>query len=476
MIINRIIKWFFGWPDLLKYLALISLTLAATYYAPYPLRIVWYVIILAAYFFSRNEPLWLALFLSTTDGFAGFFGLYEATITILPGLPSIEIVQIYIILSVIKAAASMVRPVLFYNKYIQVLFIYLLFTIIWGQLMGLSGGLNVYFRILKGFIPMLLFYSVPRLFVTRDMYERFFNIAFSIVLIAFAAQLFTLFSGISPMEAGGISRTDVDEDPDDFRVFYNASTALIGMFGGLYFLARKGSTDGGRFLPFAVVSASIAMALLSATRGWIISFSLVTLLTLMFTGIIGSRRFVLSVVVTIPLIIWALSSPTINNQVKFARERLETIGAISEGDLTAEGTLQRLDYRSQRAMIGWKENPVFGWGLPALGYRYNDGHVGNQNLLVISGVVGFVLLNGFLIWFSYMVISLYIRSARKKVNRDSLIVLVIFLFGWFFIHSSSGQQFGYSGLPEQIIPQAVFFSFGAFLYERTLRIINGKKV
>lgn len=476
MLINRIIKWFLVWPDLLKYLGLILITLAATYYAPYPLRVIWYVIILSSYLFSRNEPLWLAIFLSTTDGFAGFFGLYEATITILPGLPAVEIVQIYIILTVIKAAAKKVRPVLFYNRYLQVLFLYLLFTIVWGQMMGLSGGLNVYFRLLKGFIPMLLFYSVPRLFVTREMYERFFNIVFYIVLIAFAAQLFTLFTGMSPMEAGGIIGAPGDEDAKEFRVFYNASTSLIGMFGGLYFLTRRGGKNSGRILPFAVVIASLSMAFLSATRGWIISFSLITFITLMFTGIFGSRRFVLSVIVIIPVILWALSNPTISNQIKFARERLETIGAISEGDLTARGTLQRLDYRSQKAMSGWRENPVFGWGLSDMGYKYNDGHVGNQSLLAISGLVGFILLNGFLVWFSYMIMALYIRSARKKVYRDPLLVLVIFLIGWFFIHSSSGQQFGYSGMPEQIIPQAVFFSFGALLYERTLRIINGKKV
>jgi hypothetical protein len=476
MLINRIIKWFIAWPDLLKYLGLISLTLAATYYAPYPIRVIWYVILLSSYLFSRNEALWLALFLSTTDGFAGFFGLYEATMTILPGLPAVEIAQIYIILTVIKAAGSRVKPVLFYSKYLQILFIYLLFTIVWGQLMGLSGGLNVYFRLLKGFIPMLLFYSVPRLFVKWEMYERFFNLVFYIVLIAFAAQLFTLFTGISPMEAGGISRSDENEDVNEFRVFYNSSTALIGMFGGLYFIARRVRKDAGRFLPFAVVFSSLAMALLSATRGWIISFSLVTLLALMFTGIAGSRRFILFVIVIIPVILWALSSPTISSQLEFARERLETIGAISEGDLTARGTLQRLDYRSQKALSGWKENPLFGWGLSDMGYSYNDGHVGNQSLLAISGVVGFALLNGFLIWFSYMIVALYLKSAKKKVDRNPLLIFVIFLIGWFFIHSSSGQQFGYSGIPEQIIPQAVFFSFGAYRYQRILSIVNGKKI
>ena len=94
-----------AWPDVLKFLALISVTLFITYYAATPVRAVWYVLLLISYFFSKNEALWLALFLSTTDGFAGFFGLYAVMLPILPGLPAVELSQIYIILTVIKAAS-----------------------------------------------------------------------------------------------------------------------------------------------------------------------------------------------------------------------------------------------------------------------------------------------------------------------------------------------------------------------------------
>ncbi len=44
--------------------------------------------------------------------------------------------------------------------------------------MGFTGGLNVYFRVLKGLIPMLLFYSVPRLFINRGTYYRFLGYMF----------------------------------------------------------------------------------------------------------------------------------------------------------------------------------------------------------------------------------------------------------------------------------------------------------
>jgi hypothetical protein len=433
------------------------------------------VLLLITYFFSKNEALWLAVFLSTTDGFAGFFGIYTVVLPVLPGLPSVELAQVYIILTVIKAAQSKNRTQLFYNKYLQLLFLYLIFMIIWGQLMGFSGDLNVYFRVLKGFIPMLLFYSVPRLFNDQETYFGFFRIVFMIVLVAFAAQIFTLLTGASPLEAAGLNIVD-EEVTKEFRVFFNVSSTLLGLFGALFYLNKRGTRPRTRLFLYAVIFASMAMAVLSATRGWIISFSLIIFLTLLFTRIIRTKRILEFTLIAVPLLFWALSSPIINNQISFARERLNAMESIAEGDLTAGGTLQRLDYRSQRVMDAWRENPVFGWGLSDKGYEYGDGHVGNQCLLAMSGIAGFILLNGFLIYFAWKILSVFNRSLRGINDRSSLLVFLFFLAGWFLIHSTSGQQFNYVGMSGKIIQQAVFFSFGAFQYERSLSLIHGKKV
>ena len=476
MIFNRIVKWFSAWPDELKFLALIAVTFIVTYYAATPVRAVWYLVLLISYFFSKNEALWLAFFLSTTDGFAGFFGLYAVMLPVLPGLPAVELSQVYIILTVIKAARSKKMTSLFYNKYLQVLFLYLIFLVIWGQLMGFSGNLNVYFRVLKGFIPMLLFYSIPRLFTSQDTYFRFFKIVFMIVLVAFAAQIFTLLAGVSPLEAAGLNTEEKVEDTKEFRVFFNASSTLLGLFGALFYLSRKQTRSQTRLFLYIVVFVSLAMTVFSATRGWIISFSIIIFLTVLFTGIIRTRRILEFTLITVPLLYWALSNPTINNQIAFARGRLGAMEAIAGGDLSAEGTLQRLDYRSQRVMEAWRENPIFGWGLSDKGYEFGDGHVGNQCLLAVSGIAGFVLLNGFLIYFAWMILYIYNISFRRMSDRSALLVFIFFLAGWFLIHSTSGQQFNYIGMPVKIIPQAVFFSFGAFQYERSLNLIYGKKI
>ena len=476
MIINRLINWFSAWPDVLKFLALITITLFVTYFATAPVRAIWYIVLLVSYFFSKNEALWLAFFLSTTDGFAGFFGLSAVMLPILPGLPAVELAQGYIILTVIKAARSNKKVLVFYNKYLQVLFMYLIFMVVWGQLMGFTGGLNVYFRVLKGFIPILLFYSVPRLFIDQNTYFRFFKIVFIIVLVAFAAQIFTLLAGVSPLEAAGLNIEEEAEGTKEFRIFFNASSTLLGLFGALYYLHRKDTRPQTRYLLYFVVFAALAMPVISATRGWIIGFSLIIIPTLIFTGIMRTRRILEFALITIPLLYWALFNPTINNQIAFARERLGAMEAIAGGDLSAEGTLQRLDYRSHRVMEAWRENPIFGWGLSDKGYEFSDGHVGNQSLLAMTGIAGFALLNGFIVLFIWKIFYVYNRSFRRVPDRNSLLVFAFFLVGWFLIHSTSGQQFNYIGMPVNIIPQAVFFSFGAYKYERSIYLIYEKEV
>lgn len=208
------------------------------------------------------------------------------------------------------------------------------------------------------------------------------------------------------MEAAGISQLEREDNEGEFRVFYNAGSTLIGLFGAMYFLNLRKYKSGYRVLPVAVVFVALSMALLSATRGWIIGFSLIISATILFTTAVRTKRSMYIILIIIFLMLWSLKFPVISDQLDFARERLETIEAISEGDLTARGTLQRLDYRSQRALDGWRQNPLFGWGLSDMGYKYEDGHVGNQSLLVTSGIVGFILLNGFIVWFIFMIFAL----------------------------------------------------------------------
>ena len=451
-------RWF-------RFLLFILITIIFTYFVPREFAFFWAVIVLASYYRSRDEAFWLAFFLVTTDGFMSFFGMYNVTLQILPGLPSIELVQFYFLLSLIKAFKAKERPYVFYKKYLVILLCYLVFLVIWGQFQGFEGELNVYFRIAKLILPMILFFSIPRLFPNLESYQRLFSFLFLILIVAFATQLFTLLTGFSPGTSVKFTEEEMAE-PGHFRGFYNAAATLLGLFGALFFLAVKKIKTFSSVYLYVIIVSAFGMAYLSASRGWTIFFSIVIISTFMLSYRLSIKRMVgISVVFTLVVFV-GLSNPVIKKQSEFSIERLDTMKLLASGDVTAGHTLARLDVRAPRVMKIWAENPVFGWGFSDTFLKFQDGHVGNQNILLFSGVVGFVMLIGFLVYFCLKMILRSQKLPPQFQIKRVYLVFILYLLGWFFLHSTGAQHFGYYGLPIQIIPQAVFFSLGALLYAK----------
>jgi hypothetical protein len=447
----------------IRFLVFVAVTIMVTYYMPSFISLIWYIILLILYWKSKDEPFWLAFFLITVDGFIGFLGVYTVAIKLIPGLPSIELAQFYILLSVIKAYRIKRQPFMFYNNYFLILFFYLIFMIIWGQIMGFSGGIRDYFRIAKLTVPFLLFYSLPRLLRDIESYRLLFSFIFMTLILAFAAQLFTLLTGLAPARAFDLTAEQLSE-AGEYRGFYNVGVTLLGLFGALFFLASREHKSFKQLYLFVLIISAYGMAFLSATRGWMLSFSIIIIMAFSLTSGIGKKKLAGFIIFAAIAITLGLSNSKISEQINFATGRLNTLKSLSEGDITAEGTLSRLETRGPRVMKVFQESPLFGWGFSDTARKYADTHVGNQTLLLNSGVIGFIILIGFMFYFSIKLLLLYFQKKKHSPFKTALPVFVIFLLGWFIIHSTSGQHFNYMGIPAQIMPQAIFFSFGALVY------------
>lgn len=458
--------------SIIRFLFFVVVTILVTYYLPVFISQAWYVLLLLLYWNSKDEPFWLVFFLVTVDGFMGFFGIFTVTIRLIPGLPAIELAQFYILLSVLKAWKEKSQPFVFYKSYLLVLVFYLMFMTVRGHILGFAGDLRDYFRIAKLTIPFLLFYSIPRLFTNLDSYKRLFAFIFIVLAFGFATQLFNLFTGHTPSEAFQLTEDQISE-AGEYRGFYNVGATLMGFFGALYFLASGERKIFNPFYLYSIIISAYGMAYLSATRGWMLGFSIVIIFTFLLTLDFRKKKVAGFLIFVSFIIILGLLNNKVRKQVDFASARLETLKSVANGDITAEGTLSRLNIRGPRVMTVFWESPVFGWGFSDTSRKYADGHVGNQTLLLYSGIVGFALLVGFLSYFSMKIIQLYFQRGNRSSLKRGLLVFAIFLAGWFIIHSSSSQQFTYLGMPLQIIPQGIFFSFGALVYSKSKEAING---
>ena len=458
--------------DIGRFLFLVLITIIVTYRAPKIIASLWYLFTLVWYYRSKDEPFWLVFYLVTVDGFIGYFGVYTVTIQALPGLPAIELAQFYIVLCFVKAVQKKGRPYIFYKRYITILLFYLVFLIVWGQMMGFSGEFKDYFRVIKLTLPFILFYTLPRLLTNYESYRRLFAFIFIVLIGAFITQLFVLLTGLLPTQVTELTAEQVLE-AGSYRGFYNVGITLMGLFGALFYISERNNISFSRAYLYSLIISAYGMAYLSATRGWIISFSFIIIISFVLTSGINAKKISGFAVFAFIAVSIGLSNDRIREQVNYASSRMETLGVVAEGDVTAKGTLSRVDFRGPKVMEIFRGNPVFGWGFSDTARKYADSHVGNQTILLYSGIIGFILVLGFFGYFSFKLFLLYHNRRLRITFKSCLPVFIIFLAGWFIIHSTSGQHFNFWGIPAQVIPQAIFFSFGAFAYSKSKEEIYG---
>lgn len=447
------------------YILLVGISIVANYMLPVVAKDLWFLFLLYFYYRSKDEVLWFAFIMTLHDGFAGFFGSRGVNIEIIPGLPQLEYGHLFIVIAFLKIIVHKKKSFVFYVHWLGILFSYILFLVISGYAQGVPLEYNFTLRVIRLIFPIFLIYLLPKLITTIEEYERLFAFIFFLGLMAFMAQFFSVVTGTSPMTYLGLKEGRVFEDLEQraWRGFYNVTATLMSFFLAQFYLGSK-KPIFNRFYLQIILIASFGTVFLSATRGWIVGYGISLLLFLIFVIRINIRKlFIFSMVLAVFFQLLMLQ-PRIRTQFYNSFDRFMTLEALVEGDLTAGGTVQRATERGPRVMKKWAESPLIGFGFSDTFYKTNDGHVGNQNILLHSGVVGALLLLGFWYYFFFKLIGLSHQVRKKHWLDNSLLVFPIFFLGWFFIHSTSGQHFGYYLQYRYAFAQAIFFSFGAIVY------------
>jgi hypothetical protein len=115
-------------------------------------------------------------------------------------------------------------------------------------------------------------------------------------------------------------------------------------------------------------------------------------------------------------------------------------------------------------------NLIVGWGFSSNYYKYGDGHVGNFNLLLEVGVLGFLIWVYF--WSYYF---LKIREYHRYLNyfnylKRPLNVLIIAQVGMLILHFTSYQFFGYNVINYGMFFLIIFYSLSNTILNESLEI------
>ena len=195
-----------------------------------------------------------------------------------------------------------------------------------------------------------------------------------------------------------------------------------------------------------VIIISTLSIFLTATRGWILAFSIVLFLTLLqFYSHIGAKHlWSIGLTGLAFLLVLMLFSPMLESQISNAFQRFSTVKELAKGDISAGGTTQRLDIRGPRVLSKFKESPVFGWGFSDQYFEYRDGHVGHHTTLLNVGIVGYLIFTFFFVkWLILITKKSKINYIRAKYGNAVKIYAFALIF-IYIIHSTSHTYWGFA--------------------------------
>lgn len=459
-----------------KFLLLIITSIFFNYFAPIIIKDIWFFFVLYLYSRSRDEPFWLAYFLALNDGFFSFFGYKGVNIDSIPFLPQFEVGHLYLLVALFKTIRYRIKEPIFFSNLLIFLLLYIIYLYFYGISLGMPDDYNIHLRSLRIIFPLFLIYTTPNLLKNESGFIKFFSFVFPITILAFVSQVFSIIAGSSPMMFFGIGETEVRGIAETviYRGFYNFSAILLAFFASLFFLAAKTRVFNRIYLQIVLIS-SMGTAFLSATRGWILGMSIAFILYQIIINKISVKRFLTFALPFILFLIFGLLQPKINKQLSNAFDRFLTLESVLEGDLSAGGTASRATEQGPAVLRVWDDSKLMGWGYSAIFYDNQNGHVGNENILLHSGIVGALLLFIFFTYFLLKIYSLSKSSPDSDPYKKAYPVFVLFFIALIVIHSTSGQLFGFFGTYRGMFNHAVFLGFGAIIYQRALVHKNQEK-
>jgi len=410
-----------------------------------------FLFLLLIIFYSKNDVFWLSWFFVISDAPGRLFTLTSGSTiyrlpmyTLMSGV-STGFTELFLIMYIIKFLSKKTKLSLF-NKYAKLIIIYGIFTIAYSFILGISQSALI--SSIRTILPWFWFLIIPEFISDPKRVEHLFQLlapfAFIIFILSLQSQitgeyLHNILSGESAYGFLGEAELElVRVNQADYLLF-------VLVFFALFYLSLERKIFNNTYLNLIIIIGFITI-LLSATRGWIIALLILLSSVFFMKGYNLMKQFIrMLVMIGILIYIVQIFYPSFLFQISKSFERLDTLEALTEGDLTAGGTLARLTERGPRVMKEFKKSPIIGWGFSNHYFAYSDMHVGNQTMLLQGGIVGYTFWMVIFLLIFYN-IFIYGRLYYVKFSIGSGIYVILFaLIATFAIHSSSTHMWGFYG-------------------------------
>ena len=450
--------------ELIRFYSLFALTVFFVYYLPPIFNKAYFILLLVLFWKSKRDYFWFAFVFILVGEPGGLFhgslytDVHRVPLYNVTGGISFGFYDLFFITAFAKALNKRRRSSLLLRKPLILLLLYLGFLILISLVIGTSKSTII--SDARIFTAYTLFISIPFLVYRNEDFFKFIHLIFPVVFLVFIGQIYFLLSSRSlesfflgsntafvvPIynKAGGIQ---------DFIRPSSICSAVPVYFCyiyALFFIAKKDYAGDRRYL-YVIVSFCFLIMVISATRVWIVMYTATFFLYCFYVSRSMFRLLPLLTGICVVSFSAYLFVPGANYAINNSLKRTHTIVALAKGDVTAEGTLQRIDVRLPRVLEGYKQSPIIGWGITDTFSQYSDYHVGNFNLLLQTGIIGFILFSNLWVTYYKMIFSTSKKISSTNSYKKPLAVLAIGFSGMLILHFTSYQFFGYNGISTSVI-------------------------
>lgn len=410
------------------------------YYTPPYINRVYFLLLLALFWNSNKDYFWFVfVFILVSEPGLLFHG---GTLTDIHRIPlytitsgiSFDFFDLFFILSFIKALLKGKWTHLILKRPLTYLLFYFIFLFFISFFYGMNTeSIKIY---LRHFTVFTLFISFPYLVYKKEDFLKFIHLVFPIIFLIIFSQLLYLYTGnnlhsfISVKDTADIIQLwEIAGYPTFIRPMPGGVMLIFFSFIFSLFLLEKKDYQGKKLYLYIILVLSVLAIFISATRSWILMFSIFFLLYSIF---IVKKKIILLFNASLIMLILFLSYlfiPRFAYSVDNSWRRLSTIENLIEGDVTAGGTLIRIDKRLPKVLEGFEQNPIFGWGFSKIYEKYCDHHVGIFNMMLQSGLIGLILF--VILWINYLRM-IFFTTKRLSMNntlKNPVLVLAIAFIG-----------------------------------------------
>jgi hypothetical protein len=438
--------------DISLFLLLIAASFISVYFFPVVITRIIFLVILAFAFYTKYDYIYLTWFFIINDAPGRLF-MGAGTTDAIQRIPiysfgpgfSFAFQDLFIIVMVIKFFLSK-RELHFIFKN-QFIYLYLFASIVFIYSLAFGMSFVNITRTVRLLLPWSLIMIVPFYVNSRAILNRVCLFIFPIVFLALASQLYTFITGRYWVNTlMGIEQTSLMLEGAMVAVrSYSAGyisffALIIALF---HFFSRQEKYNNNYLM--AIIFTGILSIVLTATRGWILAILILMAgVLLIFANSVRIKSlFYMILAMGILTFITLNYFPLLEKQIQFSFQRVLTLESLAEGDITAGGTLGRLDQRAPRVMSKFWESPVIGWGFSDEYHRFADGHIGHHNILLNVGIFGYL---AFLLFYFNLIGKIYTISnlnSVRKIYGNATFILILGLIAVFVIHSTSTQFWGF---------------------------------